>query len=137
PKRMEQRRTICSGSRSTCLHMLPNNSVKLLVPKADIAHKTSLASPSFYVQSSLTRTTPLKFTLIDPYLPQPVAQVNLSLSQKGITKIDLPQSTQLKPEKIYLWYVIIPCQNGDNQSQEVLNSLVKFSPMSPAMPKNP
>ncbi|MGL4881589.1 MAG: DUF928 domain-containing protein [Waterburya sp.] len=135
PKRVEQRRTIGSGSRSNCHNKLPKNSITLLVPEAEVAHKTSLTRPSFFVKSNLTKKTPLKFTLVNPQVAKPIVEVNLSLLQKGITKIDLPQPIKLEPEKIYLWYVAIPCQNShnNNQSQEVLSSSVKLSPLSPTM----
>jgi hypothetical protein len=135
PKQVEQRRTVGSGSRSDCQNKLPKNSITLLVPKSKVVHKTSNARPSFFLKSSFTSTTPLQFTLVDPQSSKPVVESKVFLLQKGIKKIGLPKSTQLEPEKIYLWYVAIPCQKSNNSTeyQEILRSSVQFSPLSPKM----
>jgi hypothetical protein len=75
---------------------------------------------------------PFKFVLVKSGSPQPVVENNLSLSPKGITKINLPQSIKLEPQTIYTWYVVIPCEQINNEnSQEILNSSLEFVPPSP------
>lgn len=134
-KKVHQRRSVGVSSRSSCQKELSANSVELLVPKTKVVHKTSKARPSFFVKSNIAQLMPFKFILVDFQSGKPVVEANLALSQKGIKKIDLPSSLKLKPEKIYLWYVVIPCQNSDDSSQSpfVLYSSVEFNPLSPKM----
>lgn len=137
PKKVEQRRTVGSGSRSFCQSSLPENSISLLVPEAEVVHKTSVSRPSFFLQSNVALKTQLKFTLINPQVPQPIVENTFLIPRPGIKKIELPKSINLKEGEVYLWYVAIPCVNNDSgQYQDILSSSVEFVPVSAKVQTN-
>lgn len=125
PKKVEQRRTIGSGSRSDCQSNLPQNSVTLLVPEAEVVHQTSAPRPSFFFYSTIASKTPFKFTLVNPQVAEPIVETTIAVSQPGIKQIELPPSTVLEEGTVYLWYVAIPCSNAPQQYQEVLGAAVE------------
>ena len=129
PIEVEQRRTMGSGSRSNCKSNLPERSISLLVPEAEVVHQTSSSAPALYLHSQVASTLPFKFTLVDPQVAEPVVQQTLSISQPGIKQLELPKSTKLKEGKVYLWYVAIPCQQDSEQYQEVLGAAIKRVPV--------
>lgn len=124
PKKIEQRRTVGSGSRSDCQSKFFRKSMALLVPDVEVVHQTTSSRPSFYIFSKVS-STPFKFTLVDPQLEKPIVEKNLWISSEGIKQIVLPESVSLDPGKIYLWYVAIPCQNQPEEYYEVLTSAVE------------
>lgn len=137
-QKIEQRRSIGSGTRSQCQSSFPKDTITLLVPQEKVVHKASSSRPSFYLKSSVaTSPTSVKFTLTDPDTAKPLAQQELTLSQSGIKQIELPKQVKLKQGKIYLWYVAIPCgQNRldsmdteNTQYQDILASSVEFVPV--------
>lgn len=125
PKKVEQRRTIGSGSRSECQSILPQNSVTLLVPEAEVVHQTSAPQPSFFFYSTIASKTPFEFTLVNPQVAEPIVEKTVSVSQPGIKQIELPPSTVLEEETVYLWYVAIPCSNAPQQYQEILGAAIE------------
>jgi hypothetical protein len=132
-QKVAQRRSIGNGTRSKCKNSFPKNSITLLVPQEEVAHKTSKAKPVLYLQSKVTSQVPLTFSLIDPEVTQPLAQQNFTILKSGIKRIELPKHTKLDQGKIYLWYVAIPStcdQFNTAQYQDVLASSVKFTPAS-------
>jgi hypothetical protein len=132
-QKAEQRRSMGGSSRSDCRQELSGKSVELLVPETKVVHTISTARPSFFVKSNITSKMPFKFVLVDSKSPKAVFKSNLSLSTKGITRIDLPKHIKLKPQKIYIWHVIVSCKQIENSenSQEILNSSFEFVPPSP------
>ena len=123
---VEQRRTVGSGSRSNCQSNITKNSISLLVPKQETIHHTSLEKPSFFLVANrgVTSDDPFKFTLIDPQTATTLVEKTFFISE-GIRKIELPESIQLQPRKVYLWYVAIPCTNNQDEYREVLGAAVK------------
>ena len=131
PKKVEQRRTVGSGSRSSCQSSLPENSITLLIPEAEVVHRSSVSRPSFFLQSNVALKNQLKFTLVNPQVSQPIVENSFLITQSGITKIELPKGINLEQGKVYLWYVAIPCDDSKNaQLQEILASSVEFVPVS-------
>lgn len=128
-KHVEQRRTLGSGTRSQCQVTFQPNTITLLVPEDKVVHKTASSQPSFYVQTKTGSKTPLNFTLVDPKISQPVAESLITVSKPGIKKIELPDQVRLEQDKVYLWYLGVPCNNG-SEYQEVLTSSVEFVPTS-------
>lgn len=128
-KNIEQRRTLGSGTRSQCEVTFPPNSITLLVPDTQVVHETANSQPSFYVETTVASKTPLNFTLVDPKVSKPVAENSITVSKPGTKKIELPNQTKLEPNKIYLWYLGIPCRDS-SEYQEILTSSVKFVPAS-------
>lgn len=133
PIEVEQRRTVGSGSRSSCKSNLPPSSIALIVPEAKVVHKTSSPTPSLFLRSTVASTLPFKFILVDPSVDQSIVEKTFSIEQPGIKQIELPSSTKLEVGKVYLWYVAIPCQRDPKQYQEILTSAIVRVPASTEM----
>ena len=129
PIKVEQRRTVGSGSRSNCQSNLPERSLSLLVPEAEVVHQTASSTPALFLHSKVASTLPFKFTLVDPQVAEPIVEQVFSLSQPGIKRLELPKPVKLKEETVYLWYVAIPCQQNPEQYQEVLGAAIKRVPV--------
>lgn len=117
PKKIEQRRTVGSGSRSDCESNISKNSVTLLVPEAKVVHQTASSRPSFFLYSTIESSVPFKFTIVNPQVAEPIVEKTFSVSRRGIKQIELPSSTKLKEGTVYLWYVAIPCSNVPRKYQ--------------------
>ena len=130
PIEVEQRRTVGSGSRSNCQSDLSKSALTLLVPKANVVHQTSSPTPPLFLHSKVASSLPLKFTLVDPQVAEPVVEQSFSVSQPGIKQLELPPSTNLEEGKVYLWYVAIPCQQDSQEDYEVLGAAIKRVPMN-------
>lgn len=128
PIKVEQRRTVGSGSRSNCRN-LPEGSVSLLVPEAEVVHQTASSTPALFLHSKVASTLPFRFTLVNPQVAEPVVEQVFSISQPGIKRLELPKSVKLKEETVYLWNVAIPCQQNSEQYQEVLVAAIKRVPV--------
>lgn len=132
-KKVAQKRSIGSGTRSECKNTFAKNTITLMVPQEQVVHKTASQTPSFYLRSKTASKTPLKFSLVNPEVSEPVVEKSISLSP-GINKIELPTEIKLAAGKIYLWYVAIPtdCNNSTDstQYQDILTSSVEFAPAS-------
>lgn len=124
---VEQRRTVGSGSRSdSCQSNMNEKSVSLLVPERQVVHYTSQKRPSLFITTNeVSSIKPFKFTLIDPKAGETLVEKDFSVSRSGIDKIELPETTKLEHNKIYLWHVAIPCANEPNEYQEVLGAAIK------------
>ncbi|MEM7590593.1 MAG: DUF928 domain-containing protein [Cyanobacteria bacterium P01_A01_bin.83] len=129
PTKVEQRRTVGSGSRSNCKSDLPKNSLTLLVPEANVVHHTSSPAPPLFLHSKVASSLPLKFTLVNPQVAEPVVEQTFSVSQPGVKQLQLPKSTNLKEGTVYLWYVAIPCHQDSQEYYEVLGAAVKRVPL--------
>ena len=128
-QKVEQRRTVGSGSRSNCQSNIAKNSISLLVPKQEVVHHTSLERPSFFLianrfSSAESYDNSFKFTLVDPKTATTLVEKAFPVSE-GIKQIELPKSTRLELGKVYLWYVAIPCANNQDEYREVLGAAVK------------
>ena len=129
PIEVEQRRTVGSGSRSNCQSDLSKDALTLLVPEANVVHHTSSPTPPLFLHSKVASALPLKFTLVDPQVAEPIVEQSFSVSQPGIKQLELPPSTNLEEGKVYLWYVAIPCQDSP-EDYEVLGAAIKRVPMN-------
>ena len=122
---VEQRRTVSSGSRSSCQSSVEENSISLLVPEEEVVHRTSSQRPTLYVSTSkAVISKPLKFTLVNPRTFETLIEQNFSVLADGIKKITLPEDVKLSPDEIYLWYVSIPCSNELTEYREVLSAAI-------------
>jgi hypothetical protein len=122
---VEQRRTVGSGSRSNCQSDILKNSISLLIPEPEVVHQTSVARPTLYLAANkISSKTPFKFTLVDPQSAKTLVEKDFSVSG-GIERIVLPESTRLEYNKIYLWYVAIPCENNVDEYRGVLGAAIE------------
>ena len=122
---IDQRRTVGSGSRSNCKSKIAENSISLLVPEQKVVHHTSLARPSFFlISNKLTSPEILKFTLVNTQSGKTLVEKSIVISEK-IKEINLPKSTRLQLNQIYIWNIGIPCSNNPEEYREVLTSSIK------------
>ncbi|MGL5938872.1 MAG: DUF928 domain-containing protein [Waterburya sp.] len=122
--KVDQQRTVGSGSRSGCEASVPTKSVELLVPNTKVAHQTFSERPTLYLSSHIKRPQPLiiNLTLINPQISKTLVQKRISITSKGIKQIVLPPSVELQENTIYLWKIGIPCKNNLNSYQAVLSA---------------
>jgi len=124
---VDQRITVGSGSRSNCKSNIEENSVSLLVPEEEVIHHTSLERPSlFLVANNLHSPETFKFTLVNPQSAKTLVEKNITVSE-GIKEINLPKSTKLQLNEVYLWNIAIPCTNNTEEYREVLTAAIKRS----------
>lgn len=121
--KVDQRRSVGSGSRSIgCEETIGPESVKLLVPKTKVAHRTLSERPNLYFYSYSDRPTEVSFALVNPQKSTPLFEQTISINKEGIQKIVLPQRVKLHRKTIYLWNLAIACDNPGNGYQEVLTA---------------
>lgn len=124
PQKVEQRRSVGSGSRSNCHSSIERNSVTLLVPESEVVHRTTWDRPTLFVSAERSSKIPFKFTLVDPQTAETLVERDFVVSEP-VEAIELPQSTQLELGKVYLWYVAIPCENNPDEYREVLGAALE------------
>ena len=130
PKQSSQRRSVAGGTRSYCQNLLADGDLSLIVPEEEVVHRTATNRPSFFFHSQVASSTPLKFTLVNPKIAEPLVETSLLIEKPGYYKIKLPDSVSLEPQRTYLWHLAIPCSNNPAIFQEVLVSAVEYSPVS-------
>ena len=129
---VDQRITVGSGSRSDCQSNIEKNSVSLLVPSEAVIHRTSLQRPSFFLIANLPTPKNLKFSLVHPNSTKTLVEKYITVSE-GIKEINLPKSTKLQLNEVYLWNIAIPCANNLEEYREVLTSAVKRTTIAPSV----
>ena len=114
PEKVDQRRTLGSGSRSNCQSPLVKDSLTLLVPSEAVVHYTSSNNPSLYFYAQTASTVPLIFNLVipEPNNDNPIVEETLVIEQPGIQQIKLPAEVELETNQVYLWQIGLPCGNG-------------------------
>jgi len=133
--KVDQRRVVGSGSRSSCQPSVKSESVELLVPDEEVAHRTLTTRPPLYVYSKNTKLVNVEFTLVDAKnsVTEDVQRLNLN---EGVNKIELSPEVALKNREVYIWNVVIPCKNDVTDRQTVLNAgIQKIEPAN--LPKKP
>ena len=131
-EKIDQRRTVGSGSRSHCQSPLVKDSLTLLVPSEEVVHYTTSSNPSFYVYAKTSVTVPLRFDLVipEPINDNPLVEKILPISRPGVYQIKLPTQVKLETERVYVWQIGIPCSNNPQQINQVLQAAVKRVPVS-------
>ncbi len=131
-EKIDQRRTLGSGSRSNCQSTWTKDSLTLLVPDAQVVHQTTKANPSFYFSAQATSTVPLIFNLVipKPNADNPLVEKKLVLDKPGIQEIKLPDEVKLETGQVYLWQIGVPCSNDPTTIAQVLKAGVKRVPIS-------
>lgn len=124
----DQRRTVSSGSRSSCQPSVKPGELELLVPEHKVIHRTSRKNPTFYVHSNTTRKNKVNFILTDLAKTNPIYQKQISINSPGVKPISLPPQVRLEENAIYTWNLAIPCQNNPSRYQTVLFAGIEYSP---------
>lgn len=123
----DQRRTVSSGSRSSCKPSVKPGELELLVPKHNVIHQTSKKNPTFYVYSHTTQEIRVNFILTDLAKTNPIYQKQISINSPGVKPISLPPKVRLEENAIYTWNLAIPCQNNPSHYQTVLFAGIEYS----------
>lgn len=125
-QKIDQRRTLGSGSRSICQNPINSNeSVSLLVPEEKVFHMTSSSSPAFYLLSNISSDLNLKFSLVNPNDEKPLIEDNIQIDKPGLVKISLPATLKIDEGKPYIWNIAIPCKNNIDRNYDVLSAGIK------------
>ncbi len=122
--KVDQRRVVGSGSRSQCQPLVEAESIELMVPEEEIAHKTLSSRPSLYIYSRHLQAISVEFNLIN------LINLNTMLTESlevvpGITKVKLPKTIKLQDKTLYSWNIAIPCKNNQDNYQSVLNAAIE------------
>ena len=136
-EKVDQRRTIGSGSRSICESPFAKNSLNLLIPDTEIAHYTVSSTPDLYIYAKNPSKVPLSFSVVIPDInaDNPKFEKTLLIKKEGFYKIKLPLSLKLKDGTIYVWQIAIPCLNDFTKTDQVLRGAILKVPVSQELRK--
>ena len=124
-----QRRSNGGGARGCGQDSLPPDSVDLLVLGEAVAHRTVSPEPSFFFSVNQLPSSPLRFTLVEPGVPEPLVEHYLTVDQLGIWRIDMPSNVELAQGKTYFWNLVISCE-GDQTDQVIRAGVERVAPPS-------
>lgn len=129
-EKVDQRRTVSTGSRSSCQPSVKPGTLELLVPEQEVYHTTSEETPTMYVYSHKAQPVNLEFVLQNLSETEPVYHKQISIDSTGATAISLPDKIQLLEGEKYTWNIVIPCYNNLDNNQTVLSAGIKYSKLS-------
>lgn len=110
-------RSAGSGSRGCSQESLAaENLVTLLIPSTEYAGQTTSGHPSFFWYMSKSVDVPVKFSLVQKGVPQPLYETEINAPAAGIIQVDLPaDKPELATGEVYTWSVSLVC-NPDSPS---------------------
>jgi hypothetical protein len=131
PKKIgKPKKTSAAGTRG-CDALSKNVSLTLLVPKDHIG-RTISAHPSFYWYVSTPTNIPIRFTLIEPNVPEPIFVQQQQVQKSGIMKLEIPKERpELVPGRSYVWTVTILCDPNRPSTYVVHQSKVERVALTP------
>jgi hypothetical protein len=133
PVTRNPRRSQGSGSRG-CDESLPGDLVTLLIPSKDYTAQTTLGHPTFFWHLSQAVSVPMKFSLVEPGVAQPLFVKQIDSPQAGIVQLELPKDRpQLVNGKIYSWSVSLVCNAKRPSANPYFYSWIERVPLPPAL----
>ncbi|MBE9115587.1 DUF928 domain-containing protein [Lusitaniella coriacea LEGE 07157] len=126
--------SVGAGSRG-CEHgdLVPNT-VKLLIPSEEVAGQTSYGRPQFFLHLSKSVSAPLKFTLIEDGVNEPLYETQIDAPPSGIVKIEIPKDVpELATNGIYKWSVSLVCNVKRPSANPLFYSWVERVPTTPEL----
>jgi hypothetical protein len=133
PVARNPRRSQGSGSRG-CNESLPGDLVTLLIPSKDYTAQTTLGHPTFFWHLSQAVSVPMKFSLVEPGVAQPVFVKQIDSPQAGIVQLELPKDRpELVTGKIYTWSVTVVCNAKRPSANPYFYSWIERVPIPPAL----
>ena len=135
-QRYQRRNSSSGGSRSFCENPLGNKQLSLVVPKQQTVHQTASARPKLFIQTEGPATIPVIFTLVDPDKIEPLVEKQSLISQSRYQQIFIPPEIKLQENKIYSWFIAIPCQNNPDKIREVLKASIQYISPAPALDRS-
>ncbi|HEY9638604.1 MAG TPA: DUF928 domain-containing protein [Coleofasciculaceae cyanobacterium] len=109
PVAKNPRRSQGAGSRG-CEQSLPGDVVTLLIPSKDYVGQTTSSHPTFFWHLSQPVSVPIKFTLVEPGVNEPLFEKQIDSSPAGIMQLELPKDRpELATGRTYGWSVTLVC----------------------------
>lgn len=132
PKPVAQKRVNGGGSRGCGgQDSLAPGAVILLVPSEEIAHRTVSAQPELFFNVSQIPASPLKFTLVQPGVGEPLVETLIEVDAKGLWSVKLPNTITLKYQQIYFWNVVMLC--NETETDQVVRAAIQRVQSSPSL----
>lgn len=133
PSGKSTRRSQGSGSRG-CEQSLPRDLVTLLIPSKDYIGQTTSGHPSFFWYLSQPVSVPLKFTLVERGVPEPLLVKQIDSAEVGMIKVEFPKD---KPElavgRAYSWSVTLQCNARRPSANPYFYSWIERIPTTPVL----
>jgi hypothetical protein len=122
-----------SGSRG-CEASLPGDMVTLLIPSTDYVGQTTSGHPTFFWHLSQSSSVPIKFTLVEPGVAQPLFEKQIDSSKPGIIQLELPKDRpELVTGRTYGWSVTLVCNARRPSANPYFYSWIERVPTTRAL----
>jgi len=133
PADRSTRRSQGSGSRG-CEQSLPGDLVTLLIPSKDYIAQTTSSHPTFFWHLSQNVSVPLKFTLVERGVAEPLFIKQINSPAAGMLKLELPKDKPgLASGRIYSWSVTLECNARRPSANPYFYSWIERVPTTPAL----
>ena len=128
-RKVEQKRTVGSGSRSSdCTSDWKKDSLTLLIPEEEVVHHTVSDNPTLYVYARQTSSEPLIFNLVSPEAidrGNPLFEKQIVIDKLGVNKISVPSNISLENNKLYLWQIGFPCKENFTSVAKMIKGAIE------------
>ncbi len=133
PADRSTRRSQGSGSRG-CEQSLPGDLVTLLIPSKDYIAQTTSSHPTFFWHLSQGVSVPLKFTLVERGVAEPLFVKQINSPEAGMLKLELPKDKPgLTTGRTYSWSVTLECNARRPSANPYFYSWIERVPTTPAL----
>lgn len=133
PADKSTRRSQGSGSRG-CEESLPVDLVTLLIPSKNYIGQTVSGRPTFFWHLSKPVSVPMKFTLMEPGVPEPLYVKQIDSPKVGTIEIELPKDRpELVSGRTYGWSVTLECNPRRPSANPYFYSWIERVPVTPAL----
>jgi hypothetical protein len=133
PSGKSTRRSQGSGSRG-CEQAFSGGLVTLLIPSKDYIGQTTAGHPSFFWYLSQPVSVPIKFTLVERGVPEPLLVKQIDSPAVGTIEVKLPKD---KPElvtgRVYSWSVTLECNARRPSANPYFYSWIERIPTTPGL----
>lgn len=133
PVAKNPRRSQGAGSRG-CAASLPVDLVTLLIPSKDYIGQTTSGHPTFFWNLSQSISVPIKFTLVESGVAEPLFEKQIDSPQAGIMQLKFPKDRpELTAGRIYGWSVTLICNARRPSANPYYYSWIERVPTTPAL----
>ncbi len=138
PAKKSPLRSQGSGSRG-CNHydLAEEDLVALIIPSKEYAAPIASKRPTFFWHLSKSISTPVKFTLTQKGVPQPIYEKTFDSPKAGMMQVTLPQDLPSTDENTrYIWSVTLVCNADRPSANPYYFSWVEFQNQTPELAQN-
>lgn len=133
PVRRNPRSSQGAGSRG-CDRSLSGDVVTLLIPSKDYVGQTTSGHPTFFWHLSQSSSVPLKFTLVEQGVAEPLFEKQIDSPKAGIVQLELPKDRpELAIGRTYGWSVTLVCNARRPSANPYFYSWIERVPTTPAL----